>query len=328
MEFFLRYLKDRRKLILILLSFSMVFAVTFAMYQLPLKAVLYPTLLCMVMGTICILFDLINVHKKHSMLRSVQNLTADGMDSFANELTLIDQDYQAILYSLQNEITSLETQTSTRYQEMIEYYTVWVHQIKTPIASMRLTLQNVDTAFSRKLQSELFRIEQYVEMVLTYLRLDATTSDYVIKEHRVDAIVRQTARKFSHEFISRKIALIYETIEKVVITDDKWLGFVLEQVLSNALKYTREGSIHIYLAQNILCIEDTGIGIAPEDLPRVFEKGYTGYNGRTDQKASGIGLYLCKRVCQNLGIGISVESEMGKGTVVKMDLQQYQMRKE
>lgn len=328
MDLFLKYLKDRRKLFLMLLIFVVVFVSTFAMYRLPIKAVLYPTLLCTVIGGICTVFDFNRVRKKHLMLSEIQNLTAAMIDSFGNDSTIIDRDYQDIIHSLQREITSLEGDTSTRYQDMIDYYTVWVHQIKTPIASMKLTLQNEDTPLSRKLQSDLFRIEQYVEMVLTYLRLDSTTSDYVFKEHSIDTIVRQSVKKFSHEFIGRKLALEYEPIEKTVVTDDKWLSFVLEQVLSNALKYTREGSIKIYLAENTLCVADTGIGIAPEDLPRIFQKGYTGYNGRTDKKASGIGLYLCKRVCKNLGVGIKAESEIGKGTVVKIDLEQYQLRKE
>ena len=123
--------------------------------------------------------------------------------------------------------------------------------------------------------------------------------------------------------------LEYEPTELQIVTDEKWLSFVIEQILSNALKYTKSGSVKIYLERpKILCIEDTGIGIAPEDLPRIFENGYTGYNGRSDKKASGIGLYLCRRVCDNLGVGISAESELDKGTVIRLDLEQYEMKKE
>ena len=113
------------------------------------------------------------------------------------------------------------------------------------------------------------------------------------------------------------------------MTDEKWLSFVIEQLLSNALKYTREGEIRVYLREpKTLCIEDTGIGIAPSDLPRVFEKGYTGYNGRTDKRASGIGLYLCRRVCEGLGIDIRIISELDKGTTVLLDLEQYKLKNE
>ena len=194
---------------------------------------------------------------------------------------------------------------------------------------MQLRLQSEDSPLTRKLNADLLRIEQYVEMVLAYLRLDSTSTDYVFKEYRLDNLIRQSVRKFSSEFIGKKIRLDYEPIEKVVLTDEKWFSFVIEQLLSNALKYTRSGSIKIYMAdENKLCIEDTGIGIASEDLPRVFEKGYTGYNGRMDKKASGLGLYLCKRVCDNLGIKINAESEINVGTKIILDLEQYKLRKE
>lgn len=241
-----------------------------------------------------------------------------------------DKDYQEIIESLQKEIAEFEISSSTAYENMIDYYTVWVHQIKTPIASMKLNLQNEDSLLSRKLLSDLLRIEQYVEMVLAYLRLDSSTSDYVFREYLIDTVVRQSVKKFASEFITRKIRLDYQPIAGTVITDDKWLTFVLEQVLSNALKYTGEGgSVKIYIKEpRILCIEDSGIGIAKEDLPRIFEKGYTGYNGHADKRASGIGLYLCNRICKNLGVGITADSEVGKGTTICMNLEQYQLKVE
>ncbi|MFR2965264.1 MAG: sensor histidine kinase [Anaerovoracaceae bacterium] len=157
------------------------------------------------------------------------------------------------------------------------------------------SLQKEDTEFSRKMSPELFRIEQYVEMVLTFLRLDSDTTDYVIKEYSLDDIVSQAVRKFSGDFINRKLTLEYKPLKAKVITDEKWLSFVIEQVLSNALKYTVNGKISISMEEpKTLCISDTGIGIAAEDLPRIFEKGYSGYNGRVNKRASGIGLYLCK----------------------------------
>ena len=192
---------------------------------------------------------------------------------------------------------------------------------------MRLTLQNEDTPLSRKLTSDLFQIEQYVEMVLAFMRLDSDSSDYVFKEYDIDAIIKQAVTKFASEFIDRKIRLKYEPIDQTVITDEKWFSFVIEQLLSNALKYTRKGSIKIYMQKPMtLCIEDTGIGIAPEDLPRIFEKGYTGYNGRKDKKASGIGLYLCKRICSNLKIDLYVTSELDQGTTIHINLEQYDLK--
>ena len=158
-------------------------------------------------------------------------------------------------------------------------------------------------------------------MVLTFLRLNSESTDYVIKEYDLDKIVKQAVKKFSTEFIGRKLSLVYEPLNTTVITDEKWLSFVMEQVLSNALKYTPAGSITITLEkEKTLRIRDTGIGIAPEDLPRIFENGYTGYNGRTDKKASGIGLYLCKRICSNLGHTITARSMVDVGTTIDIEL--------
>ncbi len=151
-----------------------------------------------------------------------------------------------------------------------EYYTVWAHQIKTPLAAMRLLLQDAETDEQHALLEQLQSVEQYVEMVLGYLRLESPSSDYVIRNYVLDDIVRQAVRKFASQFIRRKLRLEYAPLNVNVITNEKWLLFVIEQVLSNALKYTRSGSVSITLEEpKTLCIRDTGIGIAPEDLPRI-----------------------------------------------------------
>lgn len=330
MGIFRVYIKQRMKGIAVLILFGVLFALSFLMYHLPFEAILYPTLLCTFLGIVVALIDFNRVRKKHLYLREIKRLTAAMMEVFPNVENVEDWDYQEIIQSLQMEIANLETTSNAAYRNMIDYYTLWVHQIKTPIASMKLNLQNEDTPLARKLSSDLLRIEQYVEMVLAYLRLDSASSDYVFREHSVDTIIRQVVKKFASEFITRKIRLEYQSITESVITDDKWLSFVVEQLISNALKYTGEGgSIKIYMTEpKTLCIEDTGIGIAPEDLPRIFEKGYTGYNGHTDKRASGIGLYLCKRICKNLSAEISAGSEIGKGTVIRINLEQYHLKVE
>ncbi len=208
-----------------------------------------------------------------------------------------------------------------RHQDTVDYYTTWVHQIKTPIAAMGLVLQQEDTEDARRLSEELQRIEQYVDMVLTYLRLGSRETDYVFIQVDLDKLLRGCVRKYAGQFIRRHLALDYHNINCQVLTDEKWLAFVVEQVLSNALKYTREGSVSIYLESPCtLCIRDTGIGIAPEDLPRIFEKGYTGYNGRSDKKATGLGLYLCRQICERLKSTITAESVLGEGTIIRIGL--------
>ena len=327
MKLFWTYVKQRRTGILSFLLFGILFFAAFALYGLPMEAVGYPALLCALFGIFFLTADYAKMRRKHRRLLEMRELSAATLMALPEAAGVLEEDYQNLLLMLKEEVLNQKTDFSQNYQETVEYYTAWVHQIKTPIASMHLTLEKEDTPASRKLSSDLFRIEQYVEMVLAYLRLDMTGGDYVFKEYSVDEIVKGALKKFASEFIDRKLKLIYEPVNTTVVTDEKWLSFVVEQILSNALKYTRKGSIRIYLKEpKTLCIEDTGMGIAPEDLPRIFEKGYTGYNGRKDKRASGIGLYLCRRICNNLGVKIEVESEPEKGTKVCLHLEQYEIK--
>jgi signal transduction histidine kinase len=267
------------------------------------------------------LYDYYRSRLVYLQLQEIKELSDVAMNLLPPAKSMDDQNYQRIIHLLWDEKKQFEDNMNLRYFDMIEYYTVWAHQIKTPIASIRLWLQNEDSSLSRKISLDLTRIEQYVDMVLMFLRLGSDTTDYIFREYDLDQIVKEAVKKFAGEFINRKIQLIYEPVNTVVITDEKWLSFVVEQLLSNALKYTQTGSITIFMKEpNLLCIQDTGIGISPEDIPRVFDKGYTGFNGRSDKKASGIGLYLCKRVCTNLGHRIHIDSVLDKGTLVQMDL--------
>lgn len=321
-KLFFTYLKYKRKSLLILAGFAILFAVSFYLYRLPVKAVLYPAALSIIIGGVYLAADYGATKKRHDMLVSILTLPPELIDSMPAPDALPDEDYQKIIAILCEKYRVSAEQAMVRYNDMVDYYTVWAHQIKTPIASMRLTLQNEDTALSRKLLNDLARIESYVNMVLTFLRLESDSSDYVIQEYKLDTIVRTAVKKFSGEFIAKKLSLDYSVPDITVLTDEKWLSFVIEQVLSNAVKYTEAGGVSVYMeAPKTLCIRDTGIGISPEDLPRIFENGYTGFNGRMDKRASGIGLYLCKRICDNLGHGISAESTPGKGTTIRIALE-------
>lgn len=326
MKLFFQYLKGHRRSILIYGIFCGVFFLSFLLYHLPPGAVMYPAILCVGIGLIGCLIDFLQVKREHEVLQTLQHITDAMTACFPPAKTVQDQDYQTIIRLLSEEHNTYRREMNRKYVDMMEYYTVWAHQIKTPIASMRLHLQNEDSALSRTLSSDLLRIEQYADMVLTFLRLDSDTTDYVFRAYDLDRIVKASVKKFSSEFIGRKLSLVYKPLHTTVVTDEKWLGFVIEQVLSNALKYTPSGSITISLVgEKTLRIEDTGIGIAPEDLPRIFENGFTGYNGRTDRKASGIGLYLCKRICTNLGHTITASSTVEIGTAIEIDLTQIKL---
>ena len=312
MKLFPGYLKYRSKIIIACIVIIAVFASSYLLFEMPGIAVLYPLILTAGIGIIAMVFDYIFFIKRHNML-SAEELPLP-MDQ-------IEEDYQLIISKLNEEAKLSQMKSSEDYNNMIEYYTVWAHQIKTPIAAMRLNLQSEDTEQARRLMGDLNRIEAYVEMVLTFLRLDSDSTDYLIKEYDLDEIIRPAIKKFSKEFILKKLKLEYDPVNYKTVTDSKWLSFIIEQIISNAVKYTSEGSVKICMSEpGVLCFEDTGIGISEEDLPRIFENGYTGFNGREDKRASGIGLYLCKRIADNLGHKISAESVAGKGTKIILDL--------
>lgn len=230
-----------------------------------------------------------------------------------------------------------ESSAAIRQSQMRDYYSMWVHQIKTPISAMKLLLEAereelglliCDDEQSQYLLSdnmdsfedELFRIEEYVGMALQYQRVSSTENDFVLEKVSVDGVIRDTIKKYAKIMIRRHIGINYSGTGQEVYTDGKWLAFMLEQILSNAIKYTPQGVVTIETAEEkdrfFITIKDTGIGIKAEDLPRVFEKGYTGYNGHADKRATGIGLYLCRQMADKLGHTIRMESEIGKGTKV------------
>ena len=306
------YLKSRINVIILMIIVEGVFASSYFLFDMPAVTVLYPLILSTSALIVAGVIDFVFTFNKHRKL--TQNEISASSDP-------IEKDYQEIIRKLKEEEAYSRQKTTSDYNNMVEYYTVWAHQIKTPIASMRLQIQSEDTESARKLIGDLNRIEAYVEMVLTFLRLDSDSTDYLIKEYDLDEIIRPAIRKFSREFILKKLKLEYEPIEFKTITDSKWLSFIIEQVISNAVKYTSEGYVRIYMSEpGILCIEDTGVGISEEDLPRIFENRYTGFNGREDKRASGIGLYLCKRISDNLGHKIYAESKVGEGTKIFLDM--------
>lgn len=339
-HFILNYITSKKKLFLMVLVCSAIFAFTFWMYGITVAAVLYPALVCMViMAAAFAIMAYSEYGKWKNMQEILQRAVGDDSEFVkildtaeirkqVNTTDEIENELLEIIERLKNGGMRLNDSMNMKYSDMVDYYTMWVHQIKTPIASMHLILQKEDSEDSRRLRAELFRVEQYVQMVLCFLRLDSDFTDYVIKEYRVDDIIRPAVRRLAPQFIMKKLSLEYEQTDEIALTDEKWLSFVVEQVLSNAVKYTSSGSISIKCDGDRLVISDTGIGIAAEDLPRIFDKGYTGFNGRADRKASGIGLYLCRRICDNLGHSIKAESVPGHGTTIIIGLERDKLEVE
>ena len=317
----LAYLKRQYKLLLLLAGAVCVFAAVFALYDLPLEAVAYAGVLCLALGLVLFAVGYSRFLRRHRELQQLLRQTNEKALPLPPARGLLEEDYQALLRAVCQDRARLAAENENRLRELTDYYSLWAHQIKTPIAAMDLLLQEDDSPHRGELEMELLKIGQYVEMVLSYLRLDSDSTDYVLREYPLDDILRQAVRKFAKMFILKKITLDFQETGKTVLTDEKWLLFVVEQVLSNALKYTPAGgTIRIYGDGATVVIADNGIGIREEDQARVFEKGFTGYNGRADKKSTGIGLYLCRQVMDRLNHSISLTSRPGQGTLVRLDL--------
>lgn len=208
--------------------------------------------------------------------------------------------------------------------EYREYIETWVHEIKTPIASARLIIENNQNEVTKNINYEIKKIEEYIEQVLYYSRSNNVSKDYIIKEVSLTTLVRNVVKRNSRDFISKKISIDMEAVEGTVYGDVKWLEFILNQVMGNSINYIREkeGKVKVYTVKNenniVLTIEDNGIGIIDKDINRVFEKGFTGENGRRYGKSTGIGLYLCKKLSDQLGLGLNLTSKVGEGTKVSI----------
>ena len=316
----LAYLKRQRLLLVLLAGIAAVFAAVFSLYDLPLEAVGYGALLCLVLGAVLFILGFRRFRSRHRELRQLLDRAEEPVLPLPPAGDLLEEDYQALLTAVAAHRTRLLAQERDKLEDMTDYYTLWAHQIKTPMAAAGLLLQE-DPPPREQLEAELLKIGQYVDMVLGYLRLDSDSTDYVFQDTDLDALIRQGIRKFARLFILKHITLDFRETGRTVLTDGKWLSFVVEQLLSNALKYTPAGgTVRIYGDGETLVVADTGIGIREEDLPRIFEKGFTGYNGRAGQKSTGIGLYLCRRVTEKLNHDLTIVSRPGQGTIVRLDL--------
>ncbi|MCI2057038.1 MAG: ATP-binding protein [Oscillibacter sp.] len=312
------YLKRQYKLLLMLVLFGGIFAAVFSLYDLPVEAVGYAAALCLAVGGVLFAIGYIGYARRHKTLRRLLDNVEEAAFQLPPPGGALEEDYQTLLRAVAADRARISAQKDNERQDMLDYYTLWAHQIKTPIAAMNLLLQSGETD-AGTLGAELFKIEEYVEMVLSYLRLGSDSTDYVLKRYDLDEIVRGCLRRYARLFILKGLTLKLDETHRTVLTDEKWLSFAIGQVLSNAVKYTpKGGTVRIYGDGETLTVADSGIGIREEDLPRIFEKGFTGYNGREDKKSTGIGLYLCRRVLHALGHDITVTSRVGHGTIVRL----------
>lgn len=289
---------------------------------------------------ILFLIGFIRYRSRYTKLERTLLSDIDEQSKLPETSDCLEAMYQEII---ENQIISrkeMKADKDRANSEMLQYYGMWVHQIKTPIAAMHLLLQTdlnkADESaeeiyfradeLKKELSNELFQIEQYTEMALQYQRVQSESNDFVLGKVKLDKVIRESIRKYAKIFIRKKLSMHYYGTDIIAASDEKWLSFIIEQIMSNAVKYTKAGSITISVLSNAskktVCLEiaDEGIGISAEDIPRVFEKGYTGYNGHEDKSSTGIGLYLCKQAADKLGHRLEIESEKNKGTKVRLYL--------
>jgi signal transduction histidine kinase len=290
---------------------------------------IYSVLLYLAIMLIYLVYDFYHFAKKYRKLKNICDNVTINIQDIPEERNPYEAKYNEIIHNLYEVIHDTLNQIDKQNTENLEYYTLWIHQIKTPIAAIYLVLQNMEDIPQKAVfEQELFKIEQYVDLALQFVKIGTIESDLIIDQYPLGDIIRQSIRKYSVLFIHKGIGINLQGCDQLVITDSKWFAFILEQIFSNAVKYTNEGSIQIYTRETekgiYLTVEDSGIGIKKEDMKRIFEKGYTGFNGRVDKKASGIGLYLVKKVAAALGHDISIESEVSKGTKVHIYIKNYE----
>jgi signal transduction histidine kinase len=264
-----------------------------------------------------------------SYYKSLTDIVENERDEIINRLPK-PKSYEQILFhkvlsSVNNEQCSKIQRLYAQKKDYEEFITSWVHQVKTPIAVSRLLIENNSNSLNKEtlysLEEELDKIENYIEQALYHSKIDDFSKDYLINEVGLNRLVKEAVKKQAKTFINKKIKVEIDNTDLTVTTDKKWISFILDQVLSNSLKYTSDhGKIKIYgliegKAQKLI-IEDNGIGIKDEDIGRVFDKGFTGYNGRENYKSTGIGLYLSKKLARKLGHDITIESKYGEYTKV------------
>lgn len=313
----IKYLKDRKLIFIAILFWIAIFSGVFALCGIEFKYVWYPTALGCMALVICLVVDFVCYYKKCRSLTMVENSIDVTLDNLPKTSNQIEKMYTELLKLLTNEKNEEINNILNSKKETMEYVTLWSHQIKTPITALQLLANDTDEEIRIEILNRLFEIEQYQDMMLQYLRLEGGGSDYVLADYSVKDMVNQAVKYFARIFISKGISVKIQVDEsRKVVTDEKWMVFVLKQLISNALKYTSKGEICISFDNDELLIKDSGIGIAKEDLPRIFDRGYTGYNGRKDKKATGLGLYLTKQILDRLNHKIEIDSQIGVGTRV------------
>lgn len=309
-QFFLAYLRSRIRLLVFIFLISCLALAFHILFTNLGSYFLYFFLLCSFLTLLFFIWDIL----VEAEVYSKEVLYSEREPKSPLECALAEK-----LDEREAELYQKKSEAESKLTDLLDYYTLWVHQIKTPIAATRLLVAEVsERELKRQLEQEIFKIDSYTNLVLQYLRLESFHDDLVLKKENIENLVKEVIRKYAIFFIQKSLSINMHDLDRSIVTDKKWLLVVIEQILSNSLKYTNEGGIEIYMDGQDLCIKDTGIGIKNSDVLRVFERGFSGYNGRMTQQSSGLGLYLTQKISQELGHQIRIESELGQGTTVRI----------
>lgn len=319
------FLKDKLGFLIYNFTF-LIFTIAVILFS-PVEIFLTDTILYILIINVVflLLYLLISYIKKNKFLNNIKNDIAQ-INSHDIELIKCKNEEKIYLNTIKNyqyKCNKIINNNVKKFEENKEIMSMWVHDIKMPIAIIKLTLEQnedlIDEKISNDIDNEIFRIENSVEKILYLSKLEDFHKDFLIQEVNIEKIIRDIIRKYSKYFISKKIILGLNNLNFKVLSDEKWLYFIFEQLLSNSLKYSSLGdniSIYCKTTKNYLQlrVEDTGCGIKKEDLNRIFNKGFTGNNGRNNAKSTGLGLYLSKELCDKLGHKIDVDSEYNQYT--------------
>ena len=324
------FFREKCQLLFFLLFFEGALCLIYGLYGLPWGPAGYTCLVTAVVTLGFLMAGFFRWERKRRQLLILKRQAEQSLETadLPKAETPLEKIYQEIIQDQEKRCQREQKESREKLVRSREYYTRWSHQIKTPIAAMELLLQE-EPADVRALKRELLKTSQYVEMALSYQRMEGDGNDLVIQRYELRPVVMQAVKKVSPLLIHKHISFSAGDLSGEVLTDEKWLVFVLEQLLTNASKYTKEGgSVRIGKENGLLVLRDTGIGIRPEDLPRIFEWGYTGYNGRLDKRSTGVGLALVKQVMEMLGNKIEIRSVLGEGTEVFLDLRRTELEAE
>ena len=316
--FFLKHhLYSRRFILLLLLIVFSIMGMFAFIFEDGRSLLEYQLLLAFLLASFFLGMDLASAYKEYRN----QLFYASARAQTALEALLFEK-----LALLEMDKKNRAIEEREKLNDLMDYYTLWAHQIKTPIAASSLLVGEIeDKKIKNQLEQELFKIESYVNIVLQYLRLESFHEDLVLKKENAEDLVKEIVKKYAIFFIQKGLSLSLHDLDRTIITDRKWFVVILEQVLSNSLKYTSQGGIEIYFQEDRLYIKDSGLGIQDADLLRVFERGFSGYNGRLTQQSSGLGLYLSKKIADELGHQISIASQVGQGTTVMIGFSEKKM---